>query len=572
MPQLNLILTRTSICLGQEELGRGGEGRVFPIEGQKDRVAKIYSSPLDYRKAWKLLVMALAARPSLLNIAAWPLDVLIDSKGTPRGFIMPRVDAHWYVHELYTPKSRSEAFPAADFRFLVRVAAKIARAFAVVHEQGVVVGDVNHGNVLVRRDGTVKLIDCDSFQIGHRPNVYTCDVGVPPFTAPELQGLAFRGLERTANHDRFGLAVLLFHLLYMGRHPFAGRHSASGDMPPEKAIGEYRFAYGPDGAANGMARPPRTVPLETMGSAIAQLFIRAFGRAGSNGARPDAKTWVEALEKLKISLQVCSLASSHYYPRDLSACPWCMVEIQTGTRLFGQRIVAGRAIRAIDLARLRSEISAVSDPGADPALPSERPWHPPPGIEVPSRRLKIFRKIFSISIGLVFAGFAAYIVPTKDGGIAIAALAFCSLAGVIWPWVSPKKKSAANGAYQAAEAEWEGALARWEREAARNAFNKKRKSLEDAHAEISELMRRRQRHERNFRFNPSDPGYRRDVDAMDRELEARIQKLLSTLRQGRDQLRQLSQEINAARERLMPTLEETWNALKITEARRNALR
>ena len=44
---------------------------------------------------------------------------------------------------------------------------------------------VNHGNALVGRDGTIVLIDCDSFQIAERTRIHTCDVGVPLFTAPE---------------------------------------------------------------------------------------------------------------------------------------------------------------------------------------------------------------------------------------------------------------------------------------------------------------------------------------------------------------------------------------------------
>jgi DNA-binding helix-hairpin-helix protein with protein kinase domain len=87
----------------------------------------------------------------------------------------------------------------------------------------------------------------------------------------------------------------------------------------------------------------------------------------------------------------------------------------------------------------------------------------------------------------------------------------------------------------------------------------------------SELERWRRGHGRNFRFNPNEPVDRRDLDAIDRELEARRQNLLSTLRQGPDLLRRLSQEINAARSRLMPTLEKAWIALKIAEARRSAL-
>ena len=530
---------------------------------------------------------------------------------------------------------------------LVGVAANVSRAFAVVHEQGHVVGDVNHGNLLVRTDGTVKFIDCDSFQIrkskGHdRPDVYTCDVGVPLYTAPELHGRAFRGLDRDANHDRFGLAVLLFHLLYMGRHPFAGRYSGSGEMPIEKAIGEYRFAYGPDGAAKGMERPPGTVPLETMGRAIAQLFIHAFGHDGSIGVRPDAKTWVKALEGLQSGLRVCSTASWHHYPGGLAACPWCTVESQANVCLFGQWIVVSRTTKTIDLAELWRAILAVPDPGAIPAPPSERPWHLPPGIEVPSRKPL---RIFSISVGLVFAGFVAYIVPVKDVGIVLAGIVLAAL--LLWPRASADKRAAANGVYQAAKAEWEGALAQWKREASPDVFARKREALEKARAEMKDLpneqrrrlakleakreMRQRQRylnrfrisrtnipgigvsrssmlasygietaadikspgqilqipgfgevmtselmqwrkgHERNFQFNPSEPVDRREIDAINRELDIRRQSLLATLRQGPDELRRLRQEIIGARERLMPTLEKAWDELKIAEARRNAL-
>ncbi len=639
---MTLTRARGNIRLGQE-LARGGEGTVFAVEGQKDRVAKIYSLPPGNGKAQKLVVMAEAASPSLLKIAAWPVDLLIDSEKRPRGFIMPRVVAR-DIHELYSPKSRSEAFPEADFRFLVHVAANIARAFTVIHAQGHVLGDVNHGNLLVRADGTVMLIDCDSFQIGSGSRVFTCDVGVPLFTAPELHGHTFRGLVRTANHDRFGLAVLLFHLLYLGRHPFAGRYSGPGDMPIEKAVGEYRFAYGPNRTANGMQRPPGTVPLETMGEVVAQLFIRAFGRVDSNGVRPDAKTWVEALEKLKSGLQVCSQASWHHYPGGLAACPWCTVESQTGVRLFGQRIALVGPTGTLDLATLWRAISAVPDPGADPVLPSEQPWHPPIGVMMPSGSLKIFRKV--LSIGLVCSGLAACNVLAESGGI-FAVLIFCIFACAIWPRVSAEKRAAAGRAHSAARAEWEGALARWEREASQHIFAEKLEALRKARAGVtglpserhrrlakldgtrkmrqrqryldrfridranirgigpdrtamlasygietagdiksrrqilqipgfgegltSALMRWRHEHERNFRFNPKAPIDQREVDAIGRELEARRQNLLLTLRQGPDDLLRLSQEINAAQARLMPVLEKAWNKLKIAEARRNAL-
>ncbi len=639
MMQLSLAHARTCIRLGQE-LGRGGEGAVFSVESHRDWAAKIYSVPPDSKKTQKLSAMAQAATPALLGVAAWPLDLLKDRKGAVRGFVMPRIIARRGIHELYSPKSRSEAFPEADFRFLVHVGANIARAFGMVHEQGHVLGDVNHGNLLVGPNGTVTLIDCDSFQIGTGAQVFTCDVGVQLFTAPELQDQTFRGLVRTANHDRFGLAVLLFHLLYMGRHPFAGRYSGPGDMPIEKAISEYRFAYGPDRSANGMERPPGTVPLESMGVSVSQHFVRAFGRSGSNGERPDAAAWIHALEELKTSLRVCSTA---VWQGELRACPWCAVEAQTGVRLFGQRIVAGGPTGAIDLATLWSAIVAVPDPGSDPALPSERSWHPPAGVKLPSRALKYLR--MALSLGLVFAGLVACNAVSGTGSTWWTLVSYV-FAFTVWPRGSPEKRAEAERALSTAKAEWEGALRRWRQEASRNVFAERLKSLDKVRAGLADLPnerrrrlaklegereeRQRQRYldrfridrvkirgigpgrtsmlasygietaadidgpriltipgfgqaltfelvhwrwerERNFRFNPNESVDRRDIDAIDRDLELRRQGLLSDLRQGPDALRRIGQEISAAQPRLAPVLEKAWTALKIAEARRNAL-
>ena len=71
------------------------------------------------------------------------------------------------------------AFPDASWAFLVRTARNLAAAFDVVHRHGHVIGDVNQGNVVVSRKATVRLIDCDSFQVTHLGHTYPCRVGVP---------------------------------------------------------------------------------------------------------------------------------------------------------------------------------------------------------------------------------------------------------------------------------------------------------------------------------------------------------------------------------------------------------
>ncbi|MGB5064614.1 MAG: hypothetical protein WBQ37_12770, partial [Candidatus Competibacter sp.] len=258
-------------------LGRGGEGTVHDMVGRPGFVAKIYHQTVSADKALKLEGMARQAHPSLLEIAAWPVDVLrAHPTGPVCGFVMPKVSGYQEIHSLYGPAHRKRAFPQADWSFLIHAARNLASAFETIHARGHVIGDVNPGNVVVSAQALVKLIDCDSFQINTGSRLFSCDVGVPQFTAPELQGRPFHGLRRTPDHDAFGLALLCFHLLFMGRHPFAGRYWGKGDMPIERAIKECRFAFGQHAAARSMEPPPHTLPLATLPHPVAHLFERAF--------------------------------------------------------------------------------------------------------------------------------------------------------------------------------------------------------------------------------------------------------------------------------------------------------
>ena len=139
-----------------------------------------------------------------------------------------------------------------------------------------VIGDVNQSNVLVSNKGFVALIDCDSYQVEIKGQSYPCEVGIDLFTPPELQGRSFRNLIRTQNHDRFGLAVLVFYLLFMNRHPFAGRYLGQGDMSIEQAIRQHRFAYGRAAASFQMQVPQHALPLSALSNQLVELFERSF--------------------------------------------------------------------------------------------------------------------------------------------------------------------------------------------------------------------------------------------------------------------------------------------------------
>jgi len=324
----------SKITIGQK-LGQGGEGAVFEIKEEASVVAKIYHGTVPFEQITKLEAMISLKTEDLLRISSWPIDTIHKTKGGDVvGLVMPRITGYKPVHELYSPKSRRTEFPAADWRFLINTATNISRAFGIIHNYDHIIGDVNHGNLVVAADGTVKLIDCDSFQVYSGNKYHFCTVGVPEYTPPELASSNFANTIRTQNHDLFGLAVLNFHLLFLGRHPFAGKYLGSGYMPIDRAIKENRFVYGVDSRSKMMEPPPNTLPLNSTTNEIVKLFESAFNPNSLFHARPSAKEWVLSLTDLSKQLKPCYKSSSHFYFEGLANCPWCSFEKKLGIDFF----------------------------------------------------------------------------------------------------------------------------------------------------------------------------------------------------------------------------------------------
>lgn len=356
----------------EKELGRGGEGLVYSIQEDIDNVAKVYHKPVASEKAEKLKAMVMNSL-NLSKFTAWPSITLHDKPGGAiKGFIMPRVSRHNEVHELYGPAHRKVQFPHADWSFLIRAARNVASAFQAIHNCGHTIGDVNQSGILISQQAGCRLIDTDSFQIRLGNKLYCCEVGTPHFTPPELQGKSFRGILREENHDNFGLAVIIFQLLFMGRHPFAGRYSGTCDMPIERAIQEYRFAFSGRASTKQMAPPPNALDLSVSTASVAQLFEMAFNEESVyKKNRPKANDWVKELDVLHQGLRSCKQNLVHKYHRSLSFCPWCSLENTSGTVYFLAYTTAGSAQNKFNLEDVWSKIQAVKIPYLS-HLPSAR--------------------------------------------------------------------------------------------------------------------------------------------------------------------------------------------------------
>jgi DNA-binding helix-hairpin-helix protein with protein kinase domain len=222
-----------------------------------------------------------------------------------------------------------------NYLYLHQAARNLAAAVRTRHARGYVIGDVNESNILVSERALVTLVDTDSFQVRdpHNGVVYRCPVGKPEFTPPELQGQTFAHVDRTPEHDLFGLAVLIFQLLMEGTPPFAGVFQGAGEPPPyEKRISDGHFPYGR--VRYVPYRPMPIAPsLDVLHPTLQRLFLRCFEEGHLHpSARPDALTWLNALQEAENNLVVCAVNGYHRYDRHLSACPWCERAARLGGR------------------------------------------------------------------------------------------------------------------------------------------------------------------------------------------------------------------------------------------------
>jgi DNA-binding helix-hairpin-helix protein with protein kinase domain len=391
------------IRLGRQ-IGKGGEGAVFEAQDRNEVAVKLYWPTKAADRRDKVGAMVAAAWSKSNSFVAYPIDALYTPAGAFAGFTMRRIGGHKPVHLLYSPSSRKLEFTGANFRFLIRAALNAARAVASVHATNCVIGDVNHSGFLVSEKATITLIDSDSFQVIAAGKSFLCQVGTPEYTPPELQHSRFDRIKRTQNHDNFGLAVLIFHLLFMGRHPYSGRFHGRGDMPLERAIAEFRFAYSAS-KTTSMEPPPNAPLLSDFPDYIAEGFEEAFGRAGVQ-ERPKPEKWIELLKRLEGDTQQCSTNPAHHHVRG-KPCPWCKMEqAYPGFVAFTSTSPNIRILPiAIDTSQVMALIASIKDPGAVPDITSVLTVHANTTVQAQSSPSVIHLKAqYGVALGVSLFG------------------------------------------------------------------------------------------------------------------------------------------------------------------------
>jgi DNA-binding helix-hairpin-helix protein with protein kinase domain len=348
---------------------------VYGVLNQPQTVAKVFRDsvlPLDSRQLDRLQLLAGLSDPALLGATTIPTVLLYDASGRAVGYLMENLYGWRPLHQLYQPKTRLRLFPWATHTHLIQVARRMAAAVDAVHRHDLVIGDLNEANALVSPEGDVRLIDVDSFQVKTPSGLVPCEVARPEYLAPELHGLSLDDRERFPTSDRFGLAVLVFQLLALGRHPFAGRPRKAGSTPVtlEEAMRRGWFPH----AEDSPLMPTAGFDWSYLSPRLQKLFLEAFTNAPDR--RPFAAEWVEALNEEEHWQIPCARATMHTYFGERTECAWCAMESRWKTAIFAPResnLDAGVPLSEDEVESLAAEIVGIPVPDVYRLVPLEPP-------------------------------------------------------------------------------------------------------------------------------------------------------------------------------------------------------
>jgi DNA-binding helix-hairpin-helix protein with protein kinase domain len=311
-------------------IGSGGEARIFAVRNRPAIAVKLYIDP-STDKHDKLVGMTSMSQPvfrSRSPVTCWPSMLVYSDVNCSKfaGFAMERLTHHRPLYELLTRKSRLAVAPNWSYRYSIVTAANLSAAVSAIHDAGCVIGDLNSSNVLSHSTATVRILDCDSFQLRHSRTgkLHYCEVARPEYCAPELIGVPLKTTHRDRQHDYFALAVLVFQLL-TDRHPFDATTIDDRAGSIEEKIKRGMF---PSVGRSDCSPPPNMQ--QTYGGIppyIRTLFEKTFagGQANANNRTPASQLF-SALSQAVNEIALCP--NGHEYWSTASNCRVCLAPMK----------------------------------------------------------------------------------------------------------------------------------------------------------------------------------------------------------------------------------------------------
>lgn len=192
-------------------IGEGHEAQVYAVDDST--LAKVYRAPATYTEPAEQTAARIRINDHQQKLLAFPKDLPPGAVGPIEplwnyrnwifrkqslgiaGYLMPRVNNAEEIDYYMIQRSREEGVTDET---VVRALISLHGTLKGLHERGFVIGDLNHGNVLVK--GTnAWAIDLDAGQFGQ----FYCNTFEPDYLDPRLMDSDPKLMIPALRHDRF---------------------------------------------------------------------------------------------------------------------------------------------------------------------------------------------------------------------------------------------------------------------------------------------------------------------------------------------------------------------------------
>jgi len=285
-----------------QKLGEGGEGSIYSLNN--GYVCKIYKKEkLTNHKKDKLSLMI--KNPVATSGLCWPVDRANNQNDEFVGYIMPKASGLPIQRAVFIRALLEKNFPLWTRKNLVTLAIAVLDKIKSLHDQNVLIGDINPMNILINSDTDVNFVDTDSYQI----EGYPCPVGMVNYTAPEIQGHNFHTFLRKPEHEYFAIATLLFMILLPGKPPFS--HQGGGDPASNIKKGLFPYPF-----KNMSTRKAPEGCWRYIWSNLPFKTKEAFYKCFTSGKRLSPQEWLFLMKHYKKTLSHGHL-TNEIYPNEL---------------------------------------------------------------------------------------------------------------------------------------------------------------------------------------------------------------------------------------------------------------
>lgn len=275
-----------------EEIGTGGEGSVYKTNLSGNLVAKIYKPEKITRLRYEKLKLMLTKDINCEGVC-FPLALILNRDNVFVGYLMRAASGRDLGKSVFMPMLLKKYFPQWNRIDTVQLCVTILQKLKYLHDRNVILGDINPYNILVVSPTEVYFVDTDSYQV----EGFVCPVGMPLFTAPEIQHHKDYNFLRTLGNENFAVATLLFMIMHPGKPPYAMQDGAG--IVENIANGEFSYPLG-ERKTGKVPKGSWRFCWSHLTYRIKEAFYQTFRHDGTNheeSKRYDAEYWLKLFEE-----------------------------------------------------------------------------------------------------------------------------------------------------------------------------------------------------------------------------------------------------------------------------------